>query len=493
MDHIQFPDSPLEVPNFLGGAWQPGSGPVHEIRSPWTGMAIGKLYSSNASDVAAAVEAAKGPAKAWGELSLKDRTAVMFRFRDELLARMEPIAHSVSSESGKLLAESKAGLMKGIEVLEFALSLQNLDDGGKMIVSSGVTCEYRREPLGIVAGITPFNFPAMVPMWMIPLAITVGNAFVWKPSDKTPMTSLLIAEAAKAAGLPDGVLSIVQGGREAVEAICDHPDIKAVAFVGSTPVARSVYVRATSNGKRALCLGGAKNHIILMPDADPEMAASGILASFTGCAGQRCMASSVVIGVGDVDDIVAEMAQRAASMELGRDMGAIITTESLSKLRMAVQQAGTDGAEILADGRSSRPKQSEFESGNWIGPSILDHVKPGSQAACDELFGPVLSIVRLKNLSEALALENTSPYGNAASVFTSSGAVAEEVAKHAHAGMIGVNIGVPVPREPFSFGGFSESRFGHGDITGMDGVAFWSRQKKVTQKWSLQKDQNWMN
>ena len=196
MDRIQFPDSPLEIPNFLGGAWQPGSGPVHEIRSPWTGMAIGKLYSSDASDVAAAVEAAKGPAKAWGELSLKDRTAVMFRFRDELLARMEPIAQSVSAESGKLLAESKAGLMKGIEVLEFALSLQNLDDGGKMIVSSGVTCEYRREPLGIVAGITPFNFPAMVPMWMIPLAITVGNAFVWKPSDKTPLTSLLIAEAA---------------------------------------------------------------------------------------------------------------------------------------------------------------------------------------------------------------------------------------------------------------------------------------------------------
>lgn len=494
MTHLQFSESIIEARNFIAGRWVAGSGATQPIRSPWTGKAIGKLYSSATSDVASAVEAAKGPAKAWGELSLKERTSVMFRFRDELLARMESIAQSVSAESGKLLAESRAGLMKGIEVLEFALSLQNLDDGGKMIVSSGVTCEYRRESLGIVAGITPFNFPAMVPMWMIPLAITVGNAFVWKPSDKTPLTSLLIAEAAQAAGLPDGVLTIVQGGREAVEAICDHPDIKAVAFVGSTPVARGVYVRATSNGKRALCLGGAKNHIILMPDADPEMAASGILASFTGCAGQRCMASSVVIGVGNVDEIVADMARRAESMELGRDMGAIISPESLAKLRNAVQQASADGAEIRTDGRStSTPKESRYEGGNWIGPTILDRVEAGSQAACDELFGPVLSIVRVNNLSEALALENTSPYGNAASVFTSSGAVAEEVAKLAHAGMIGVNIGVPVPREPFSFGGFSESRFGHGDITGMDGVAFWSRQKKVTQKWSLQKDQNWMN
>ncbi len=493
MHMLQFSDPDTEVRNLIGGGWIPGGGPVAELRSPWTGQGIGRLFASSAADVATAVKAAQGPARAWGDLPLKERTAVMFRFRDELFARQDAIANSVSAESGKLLSESRAGLLKGIEVLEFALSLQNLDGGGKMLVSTGVTCEYRREPLGIVAGITPFNFPAMVPMWMIPLAITAGNAFLWKPSDKTPLTSLLLAEAARAAGLPDGVLSIVQGGREAVEAICDHPDIKAVAFVGSTPVARSVYVRATSNGKRALCLGGAKNHIILMPDADPEMAASGILASFTGCAGQRCMASSVVVGVGPVDDIVADLARRAGAMELGRDMGAIITAESVEKLRNAVGRAGSEGAQLLADGRGSIPVAADFGDGNWIGPSVLDHVQPGSQAACDELFGPILSVVRVENLSAALALENESPYGNAASVFTSSGAVAEEVARQAHAGMIGVNIGVPVPREPFSFGGFSDSRFGHGDITGMDGVAFWSRQKKVSQKWSLQKDQNWMN
>lgn len=417
---------------------------------------------------------------------------MMFRFREELLRNVERISHCVAAESGKLPLEARAGVLKGVEVLEYALSLQNLDDGAKVQVSAGVTCEVRREPLGVVAGITPFNFPAMVPMWMIPLAITMGNAFVWKPSDKTPLTSRFLAEALKHAGLPDGVLSIVQGGKTTVEALCDHPGIAAIAFVGSTPVAKAVYQRATTAGMRALCLGGAKNHIILMPDADPEMAATGILASFTGCAGQRCMASSVLLAVGEVDGIIEDMAAQAKKMVLGQDMGALISKESQTRLETAIAQAQADGAELKVDGRGPTVPE-EFEGGNWLGPTILDHVQAGAPAACDELFGPVLSIVRVPNLDAALAIEAASPYGNAASVFTGSGAVAEEVALRARAGMVGVNIGVPVPREPFSFGGFYQSRFGHGDITGEDGMAFWSQQKKITLKWTMPKERNWMS
>lgn len=491
-ERVRFEPELLEALNLAGGRWEKGGGAARDLLSPWTGQRIGRVFESTAADVDRAVQAALAPGRAWGLLPLKERTQVMFRFREALMADLDSLAHSVAAESGKLPSEGRAGVMKGIEVLEFALSLQNLDDGAKVLVSSGVTCEVRREPLGVVAGVTPFNFPAMVPLWMIPIALTVGNAFVWKPSDKTPLTSLLIAEALRKAGLPDGVFSVVQGGKEAVDALCDHPGIAALAFVGSTPVAKAVYTRATASGKRALCLGGAKNHIILMPDADPEIAASGILASFTGCAGQRCMASSVLLAVGNVDPILEDMAARAKAMVVGADMGALISKDSKARLDAAIAQAAAAGATVTVDGRTAQPG-GELAGGNWLGPTILDRVQPGSPAACDELFGPVLSVVRVPSLDAALAIEAGSPYGNAASVFTRSGAVAEEVANRAHAGMIGVNIGVPVPREPFSFGGFQQSRFGSGDITGQDGVAFWSQQKKVTLKWAMPKDMNWMS
>ncbi|MBK8725698.1 MAG: CoA-acylating methylmalonate-semialdehyde dehydrogenase [Holophagaceae bacterium] len=491
-ERVRFEPELLEALNLAGGRWEKGGGAARDLLSPWTGQRIGRVFESTAADVDRAVQAAVAPGRAWGLLPLKERTQVMFRFREALMADLDRLAHSVAAESGKLPSEGRAGVMKGIEVLEFALSLQNLDDGAKVLVSSGVTCEVRREPLGVVAGVTPFNFPAMVPLWMIPIALTVGNAFVWKPSDKTPLTSLLIAEGLRKAGLPDGVFSVVQGGKEAVDALCDHPGIAALAFVGSTPVAKAVYTRATASGKRALCLGGAKNHIILMPDADPEIAASGILASFTGCAGQRCMASSVLLAVGNVDPILEDMAARAKAMVVGADMGALISKDSKARLDAAIAQAAGDGADVKVDGRTAQPG-GELAGGNWLGPTILDRVQPGSPAACDELFGPVLSVVRVPSLDAALAIEAGSPYGNAASVFTRSGAVAEEVANRAHAGMIGVNIGVPVPREPFSFGGFQQSRFGSGDITGQDGVAFWSQQKKVTLKWAMPKDMNWMS
>ncbi|NDD91419.1 CoA-acylating methylmalonate-semialdehyde dehydrogenase [bacterium] len=482
----------IECRNFIGGQWVSGSGSVSTIHSPWSGREIGKLHHSTPHDVDAAVKLAQKGFEIWSRTPLKERCGVLFKFREILLREADKIASQASEECGKTPAEAKAGLMKGVEVLEFALSLQNLDEGGKMEVSRGVWCEYRREPLGVVAGITPFNFPAMVPMWMIPIAIGVGNAFIWKPSDKTPLTSNLLAKAAKEAGFPDGVFTVVQGGRETVEAILDHPGIAAVGFVGSSPVAKLVYERGTAHGKRVLALGGAKNHIILMPDAEPEMASRGIADSFTGCAGQRCMAASVLLAVGDCESLIPQIVAKARAIELGKDMGAIITKHSLEHLHSAIDRAEKAGAKILLDGRKT-PAPTGLNQGNWLAPTILDQVKPGSQAACDELFGPILSIIRVKTLSEAIAIENSNPYGNAASVFTTTGSVADRVAQESKAGMVGINIGVPVPREPFSFGGIQESRYGHGDITGKDGVEFWSHKKKVTTKWVNPTDKNWMN
>ena len=495
VNRVLRPASELRADHWIGGKWV-ASPSSTEVISPYFGQAVGRVSLAGPQEVGNAVAEAREAGRAWAAVPLKERCSILFRFRDQLLANQDAIAHMAALESGKTIAEGRAGLFKGIEVLEYALSLQNLDAGGRMEVSRGVFCELRREPLGVVAGITPFNFPAMVPMWMIPIAIVVGNAFIWKPSDKTPLTSVLVARSAEAAGIPKGVLTLVQGGREAVEALVDHPDVAAVGFVGSSPVARALYTRASAHGKRALCLGGAKNHVLLMPDADPAVAVPGIMGSFTGCAGQRCMAASAMLAVGRAESKVESMIQgvvdAAARIRLGEDMGAIITKESLDKLHAAIARAENEGARILLDGRKAKAPAG-YEGGFWLGPTVLDQVKPQSQAACDELFGPVLSIIRAKDLSEAMAIENANPYGNACSVFTTNGAVPEEIIARARAGMIGVNIGVPVPREPFSFGGFYESRFGHGDITGEGGVQFWSQQKKITVKWALQKDQTWMS
>jgi malonate-semialdehyde dehydrogenase (acetylating)/methylmalonate-semialdehyde dehydrogenase len=382
--------------------------------------------------------------------------------------------------------------MKGIEVLEYALSIQNLDLGGKAEVSRGVHCEYRREALGVIANITPFNFPAMVPMWTIPIAIALGNAYVWKPSDKTPLTSLKIANALTEAGLPKGVFTVLHGGAETVDAIIDHPAVKAVGFVGSSKVAKIVYQRATNQGKRALALGGAKNHIVLLPDANSELSGLGISDSFTGCAGQRCMAASVLLAVGNVDNHIQKIIERAGSLQLGQDMGALISKQQKEFLTSAIDRIEKAGGKILLDGRKAKAPAG-LEEGNWLGPTVIDNVKPGSEAATVELFGPILSIIRCKDISEAMAIENSVEYGNACSVFTSSGPLADRVVREASTGMVGVNIGVPVPREPFSFGGINYSKFGHGDITGRHSLDFWSNIKKITTKWEVQTDSNWMS
>ena len=490
---VDIPAEHRRCDNLVGGRWQRAiGGASRALTSPYTGAAVGEVALSTAADVAAAVAGALAAAGRWRLIPIKERTRPLFRFRELVLARLDELANLAALEAGKTRAEARAGIEKGIEVVEFALALQNLDDGASLEVSRGVTCELRREPLGVVAGITPFNFPAMVPLWMFPIAITVGNAFILKPSEKVPMTATRLGELMLEAGFPPGVFSIVHGDRVAAEALADHPDIAALAFVGSTPAARALYERATALGKRALCLGGAKNHIIVVPDADPEVTVRGVVDSFTGCAGQRCMASSVLVAVGPVDGLLTQIAAEARRLEPGRAMGAIIDAAARARIVGAIARAEAEGAQVVVDGRTPSPPPG-YEGGNWLAPTVIDRARPEMECAQSELFGPVLTVVRVATLDEALALEARSPYGNATSVFTTSGAVARTVAERAQTGMIGVNVGVPVPREPFSFGGTKQSKFGHGDITGRPAVEFWSHLKKITTKWTLQRDASWMS
>ena len=493
MKLVEFPESPITCQNLIGGEWLPATtDEFQDVVSPYTNQVIARVPLSGSRDVANAVAKARVAAAGWAALPLKERTQTLFRFRELLHANLDELGNAAAIESGKTVAEGKAGLLKGIEVTEFALSLQNMDDGGIMEVSRGVTCEVRREPMGVVCGIAPFNFPGMVPMWMLPIAIAVGNAFILKPSEKVPLTACKLGELMVAAGFPPGLFSVVHGARAAVESLIDHEDVSVVGFVGSTAVARAVYSRAAALGKRALALGGAKNPVIVVPDADPVVTATGVVQSFTGCAGQRCMAVANLIAVGDTGHIIDDIVERARAMKLGPDMGAIIDRAALERLRAAIGHAKDEGAVIRLDGRDATPPAG-FEGGNWLGPTIIDNARPDMECATVELFGPILTIVHVDTLEQAMELDRANHYGNAISVFTTRGAVARYVADHGGAGMIGINIGVPVPREPFSFAGAKESRFGHGDMTGRGGVELWSRLKKITTKWELQSDSNWMS
>ncbi len=493
MGHLDFKRSRVSARNLVGSEWRaPSAAESLEITSPWTGQVLGSVGISTAEDVAQVVAAARGPAAAWAKVPLKERVRPLGRFHELLSQALPELSQTVALESGKTEAEARAGLLRGLEVVEFAQSLPNLDRGGALEVSRGVTCEYRREPLGIVAGIAPFNFPAMVPMWMFPIAIALGNAFILKPSEKVPLSACRLAELMLEAGFEPGLFSVLQGDRRTVEALIDHPEVRAVGFVGSTPAARAVHARATGLGKRALCLGGAKNHMIVAPDANEALTVKAIVDSFTGCAGQRCMAGSVMVVVGEAERLVDAVVAAARNIELGRDMGALIDRAAHGRLTAGLAQAERDGARVLLDGRTLSPPAG-LEGGNWFGPSVVDGVKPVMQSAQIELFGPFLSVIHVSTLDEALSLEQLSPYGNATSVFTQSGAVANYVAERATSGMVGVNIGVPVPREPFSFGGTKDSKFGQGDMTGPAGVELWSNLKKITTKWALAEDANWMS
>ena len=341
-----------ECGNFVNGGFVALSRPA-DVVSPWTGEVIGKVTMSGSADVDAAVKAAQDAFPLWRATPIKERSARLFKFRELVLAKLDFLANVAALEAGKTVAEARAGIMKGLEVSEFALSLQNMDSGGAMDVSRGVSCEYRREPLGVVVGIAPFNFPAMVPMWMYPIAVTLGNCFILKPSEKVPLTSQWMAELMHEAGFPKGVFQLVNGGRETVELLIDHPVVQAVGFVGSTPIAKSLYARATSHGKRALCLGGAKNFLLVAPDADEKITVRGVVDSFTGCAGQRCMAASLMLAVGQVDHLISKIAATASSLELGPQMGAIIDKQALSRITAAIAEAEAQGAKILVDGRKA--------------------------------------------------------------------------------------------------------------------------------------------
>jgi malonate-semialdehyde dehydrogenase (acetylating) / methylmalonate-semialdehyde dehydrogenase len=487
------PREPLEAQNLVAGAFcRSASGRTLEITSPYDGRVIGHVGLSNGAEVDAAVAAASRAWPEWAARPLRERAKVLAGFRDLTLLAIDDLANTVASESGKTPDEARAGIQRGLEVVEFALSLPVSDAGGTLEVSRGVTCEYRREPLGVVAGITPFNFPAMVPLWMFPIALMVGNAFILKPSEKVPLSACRLGALMMQAGCPPGVFSIVNGDREATLALADHPDVRAVGFVGSSPVARAVYARAAASGKRALCLGGAKNAVIVAPDADERLTIQGVLDSFTGCAGQRCMAASLMLAVGEAGRFVEKIADAAAQIRPGFDMGALIDRQARERIERAIGEAERQGAVVLTDGRRA-PAPEGYEGGAWIGPTVLDRARPEMECARVELFGPVLTVLRVATLDQALSFDKAGVYGNATSVFTTSGAVARHVSERAASGMIGVNVGVPVPRDPFSFGGTRDSKLGHGDMTGPGAVEFWSDRKKITTKWALQPDASWMS
>ncbi|HPH20155.1 MAG TPA: CoA-acylating methylmalonate-semialdehyde dehydrogenase [Haliscomenobacter sp.] len=474
-----------------GQPWIPAQENTIAVYSPLDGALIGAVPIATPDTIDQVVHHASRAFVAWSATPLKERVQVLFRFKTLLEKHGSELSDLIQLENGKTRAEAKAEIDKGIEVLEFATSLPQIWDQGVLEVSTGVNCQYERFPLGVVLSIAPFNFPAMVPMWTIPIAIGCGNTFILKPSELVPLTAVRLAELFTEAGLPAGVFNVVHGARETTEYLIDHPGIQALSFVGSTKVARLVYQRAANLGKKALALGGAKNHLVVVPDADPEITAKNVVASAMGCAGQRCMAASVLILVGDTGNILDQIVAEARKIKVGEDLGSVISTAAKARIEGYINRAEAAGYNILVDGRGATV--SGKESGTYVGPTLIEGVPAGAECACDEIFGPVLSILRTKTLDEALAIENSNPYGNAASIYTSSGAVARYFAERASAGMVGVNIGVPVPREPFSFGGWNESKFGHGDITGMDGVRFWTKLKKVTTKWTASAAQNWMS
>jgi len=478
--------------NYVGGGFvATESRPFLDVYNPSSGDVISKVPLSEALEVDAAVAAARAAFPAWSATPIKERVQVFYRYKSLLERNIDELAALVTEENGKIASEARAEVLKSAELTEFACSLPQITPGEVLEVSRGVECRIERFPLGVVASIAPFNFPNMVPNWTIPNAIALGNCMILKPSELVPISAGRIAELLKEAGLPDGVFQVVHGGRMAVEAICDHPDIAAVSFVGSTKVAKVVYKRATSNLKRCLALGGAKNHLIVMPDADREMAATNIVASMSGCAGQRCMAASVMVAVSKTDHIIERMAEVARAMVPGRDVGPVISAAAKERITTYIDEAEARGATVIVDGR--RAVVAGRENGFYLGPTIIDHVTPDMRIAQEEVFGPVLVIVRTPDVDAALKVENASPYGNAASVFTESGSVARYVMERASAGMVGVNVGVPVPREPFSFGGWNESKFGVGDITGRGSIEFWTQAKKMTTKWNREAGVNWMS
>ena len=460
-----------------------------EVTDSATGAVVARVPFATAADVDRAVSAAAQAGAAWGRTSLTRRTQVMFAFRELLHAHRDELAALITREHGKVLSDARGEVTRGLEVVEFACGLGHLLKGEMTPqVSGGVDSHSLRMPLGVVAGITPFNFPVMVPLWMAPVALACGNAFVLKPSEQDPSPSVRIAELLAEAGLPDGVFSVLHGDREVVDAILTHPGIAAVSFVGSTPVARHVHETATAHGKRVQALGGAKNHAVVLPDADLDLTADGLVSAAYGSAGQRCMAVSVAVTVGDVaEPLLEKVRERIAALRVGpgtdpeSDMGPLVSARHLERVSGLVTRGVEEGAELAVDGREVVVEG--HEGGYFIGPCVFDRVRPGMAVYDEEIFGPVLVVVRADSYPEAIELLNENPYGNGAAIFTRDGGAARRFEQEATAGMVGINVPIPVPMAYHSFGGWKASLFGDLHVHGPDGVRFYTRGKVVTTRW----------
>lgn len=462
------------------------SGPIHD---PATGQVTGIVDFAGAAEVDAAVVAAQAAGHEWRDSSLAQRTRLLFALRELVDERRAELAAVISAEHGKTRADADGEVARGIEVVELACGIGHLLKGEfSEAVSRGVDTYSLHQPLGVACGITPFNFPAMVPMWMFPLAIACGNAFILKPSEKDPSASLILAACAAEVGFPPGVLQVVHGDHEAVDALLAHPGIDAVSFVGSTPVARHVFERASQAAKRVQALGGAKNHMVVLPDADLDLAADAAVSAGFGSAGERCMAVSVVVAAEEIaDDLVGRIAQRMAVLKVGpasdpeSEMGPLITKEHRDRVAGYLDSGPAEGARLVVDGRQHHVDGQP--NGYWLGPSLLDAVSPSMAVYRDEIFGPVLSVVRVPGLDEALALINDSAYGNGTALFTNDGAAVRRFQHEVAVGMIGINVAIPVPVAAFPFGGWKQSLFGDTHVYGTEGVHFYTRTKVVTARW----------
>ncbi|WP_369735568.1 CoA-acylating methylmalonate-semialdehyde dehydrogenase [Anaeromyxobacter sp. K] len=474
---------------IAGRRTAPRSARTGEVFDPATGEVVRRVPLAGAEDVAAAVAAAKAAFPAWRDTPPLRRARVLARFRELLEANRDALAALVSEEHGKTLADAGGSVQRGIEVVEFVCGAPHLLKGERAEdVGRGIDVHSTLQPLGVCAGITPFNFPAMVPLWMFPVAIACGNAFVLKPSEKVPSTSLRMAELFHEAGLPDGVLNVVPGDAEAVDALLAHPDVAAVSFVGSTPVARHVYETAARHGKRVQALGGAKNHAVVLPDADLGFAADALAGAAYGSAGERCMAISAVVAVGEAaDPLVEALAERARRLPVGPgtapgvEMGPVITAAHRDRIRGFIDAGVREGARLVVDGRAREVPGGG--RGFFVGPTLFDRVTPEMSIHREEIFGPVLVVLRAASLDEALALVNRNPYGNGTAIFTRSGAAAQRYAREVEVGMVGVNVPIPVPMAFFSFGGWKASLFGDLHVHGPEGIAFYTRSKVVTSRW----------
>ena len=479
------------VSHWIGGRpWDGAAQRRGDIYNPATGQVTGTVDFASAAVAGDAVAAAAKALPGWRSFSLSKRTSVMFAFRELINARRGELAELISAEHGKVTSDAEGEVARGLEVVEFACGLGHLLKGDySENVSTGVDAYSIRQPLGVVAGITPFNFPAMVPMWMFPIALACGNTFVLKPSEKDPSASLLLARLLAEAGLPDGVFNVVHGDKEAVDALLTHPDVRAVSFVGSTPIARYVYETGTSAGKRVQALGGAKNHMVVLPDADTDLAADAAVSAGFGSAGERCMAVSVLVAVGSAgDELVAKIADRVHGLRVGpgsddrSEMGPLVTGAHRDKVASYLDTGVREGATLAVDGRM-HPVIGGGADGFWLGPSVLDHVTPEMSCYRDEIFGPVLSVIRVPTYDDALRLVSENPYGNGVAIYTNDGGAARRFVAEVEVGMVGVNVPIPVPMAYYSFGGWKASLFGDTHIYGTEGIHFYTRGKAVTSRW----------